>query len=63
MFNGSKMFSFRWSSHVQEVILLKNKIETHLVFFKIFYVFGYKPNYSYIIMYECENSPPSHELF
>jgi hypothetical protein len=29
--------------------------------FGIFYVFGYKPKYSYIIMYECEKSPLSHE--
>jgi len=27
-----------------------------------FYIFGYKPKYSYQIMYECENSPLSHEL-
>jgi hypothetical protein len=26
-----------------------------------FCVFGYKPKYSYTIMYECENSPPPHE--
>jgi len=24
--------------------------------------FNYKPKYSYTIMYECENSPSSHEL-
>jgi hypothetical protein len=29
---------------------------------KFFCVFGYKPKYSYTIMYECENSPLSHEL-
>jgi hypothetical protein len=27
-----------------------------LNFFGIFYVFGYKPKYSYTIIYECENS-------
>jgi len=27
-----------------------------------FYIFGYKPNHSYTIMYECENSPSLHEL-
>jgi hypothetical protein len=25
-------------------------------------IFGYKPQYSYTIMYECENSPSPHEL-
>jgi len=33
-----------------------------LRFSGIFCIFGYKPKYSYTIMYECENSPPSHEL-
>jgi hypothetical protein len=33
-----------------------------LRYFGIFCVSGYKPKYSYTIMYECENSPPSHEL-
>ncbi len=27
-----------------------------------FCVSGYKPKYSHTIMYECENSPPPHEL-
>jgi hypothetical protein len=31
-------------------------IETH------FGIFGYKPKYSYTIIYECENSSPPHEL-
>jgi hypothetical protein len=35
-------------------------IEIH---FGIFYIFGYKPKYSYQIMYECENAPLSHELY
>jgi len=33
------------------------------IYFGIFCVFSYKPKYSYTIMYEYENSPPSHELF
>jgi hypothetical protein len=32
-------------------------------FFGIFCVYGYNPKHSYTIMYECENSPLSHELF
>jgi hypothetical protein len=34
-----------------------------LKFFGYFYMYGYKPQYSYTIMYECENSPLPHELF
>jgi len=34
-----------------------------LEFSGIFYIFGYKLKYSYTIMYECENSPLSHEFF
>ncbi len=64
IFNRFKVFNFRCRSHVQEVSLPKNMfllyIETH---FEIFYISSYKPEYLYTIMYECENSPPSHELF
>ncbi len=67
MFNGFKMSSFRCKSHVQEIILRKNMfgcpLKLILGFLGIFYVFSYKPKYSYTIMYECENSPLSHELF
>jgi hypothetical protein len=66
MFNGFKMSSFKCSSHVQEIILPKNMfgcpLKLILRFSRIFYVSGYKPKYSYTIMYESENSPPSHEL-
>jgi hypothetical protein len=34
-----------------------------LGFYGIFCIFGIKPKYSYIIMYECEKSPLTHELF
>jgi hypothetical protein len=54
-------------SHVQEKILPKNMFGCPLKlifeFLKNLCVSGYKPKYSYTIMYECENSPPPHELF
>jgi hypothetical protein len=66
MFNGFKMFSFICRSHVQEIILLKNMFGCPLKFILGFYgiicIFGIKPKYSYIIMYECEKSPLTHEL-
>jgi hypothetical protein len=34
-----------------------------LGFSKIFYIFGIKLKYSYTIMYECEKSPLTYELF
>jgi hypothetical protein len=39
------------------------RLKLILGFFRIFYVFGIKPKYSYTIMYECEKSPLTHELF
>jgi hypothetical protein len=67
MFNGFKMFNFRCKSHVQEIILPKNMIgcpsKLNLGFFRILCVSSYKPKYWYTIMYGCENSPLSHELF
>jgi len=55
MFNGFKMFSFRCTSYVQEIILLKNMfgypLKLILGFFGIFYVFDYKQKYSYTNMY------------
>jgi hypothetical protein len=66
MFNGFKNFSFKYKSHVHEIILPKNMfdftLELILGFFRIFYVFGIKPKYSYTTMYECEKSPLTHEL-
>jgi hypothetical protein len=57
MFNAFKMSSFRCKLHVQEIILPKNMfgcpLKPILRFFGIFYVFGIKPKYSYIIMFEC----------
>jgi hypothetical protein len=37
-------------------------IETHFEFFGIYYISSIKSKYSYTIMYECENSPLTHEL-
>jgi hypothetical protein len=34
-----------------------------LRFFGIFYIYGIKQKYLYPIMYECEKSPLTHELF
>jgi hypothetical protein len=52
---------------VQEKILPQNMFgyPLKLIFgiFGNFCVSGYKPKYSYIIMYEYENSSPPHELF
>jgi hypothetical protein len=47
------------AGHCEGNNLVKKHIETH---FGIFYILGYKQKYSYQIMYECENSPLSHEL-
>jgi hypothetical protein len=57
------MSSFQCKSHVQEIILPKNLFGCPLkLILVIFYNSGYKPKYSYTIMYECENSLLSHEL-
>jgi hypothetical protein len=61
MFNGFNMF-YAQVTCVGNNLAKKHfwlSIETH---FGIFYIFGYKPKYSYIVMYEGENSPLSHEL-
>jgi hypothetical protein len=62
-----KAFSLRCRSHVQEIILPKNMfgcpLKLILGIFEDFYVSSYKPKYSCIIMYKCENSPLPHELF
>jgi hypothetical protein len=67
MFNRFKMSSLRCRSHVQEIILPKNMFGYPLKFilaiFGDFYIFSYKPKYSCTIMYECEKSPPPHQLF
>ncbi len=61
------MSSLKCKSHVQEKILPQNMFgyPLKLIFgiFGNFCVSGYKPKYSYIIMYEYENSSPPHELF
>jgi len=66
MFNGFKMSNFRCQSHVKEINLPKNMVgyplKLILGIFGNFYVYGYKPKYSCTIMYECEYSPPPHEL-
>jgi hypothetical protein len=52
---------------VKEINLPKNMFGCPLKFilgiFGDSYVYGSKPKYSCTIMYECENSPPPHELF
>jgi hypothetical protein len=51
---------------MQEIIMRKNMfgypLKLILGSFKIFYIYNYKPKYSYTIMYQCENLPLSHEL-
>jgi hypothetical protein len=63
---GSKCLALD-ARHVQEIILPKNMfaypLKLILGFLGIFYVFGIKQKYSYTIMYECEKSPLTHELF
>jgi hypothetical protein len=60
------MFNFKCRSHAQEIILPKTlfgcPLKLILGFSEIFCVSSYKQKYSYTIMYECENSPLSHEL-
>jgi hypothetical protein len=67
MFNAFIMFNFRCRSHVHEILLLKSMfvcpLKQILEFFGIFYISSIKPKYSYTIMYECEKSPLTHELF
>jgi len=66
VFNRFKMSSLRCRSHVQEKILPNNMFGCPLKLIfgisRIFFVFGYKPKYSYTIMYECKNSQSPHEL-
>jgi hypothetical protein len=66
MFNGLKMFDFRYKPHVQKIILPENMfscpLKLILGFFGIFYVSNIKPKYSYIIMFEYEKSPLTREL-
>jgi hypothetical protein len=61
------MSSFKCRSNVHETILPKKMFGCPLKFilglFRSFYIYGYKPKYFYTIMYECENSPFSYELF
>jgi len=58
------MFSFRCRSHVQEIILPKNMFVCPLkLILGFFRIFGIKQKYSYTIMYECEKSPLTYELF
>jgi hypothetical protein len=45
------------NKHVKKHVWLS--IETH---FGIFCIYGIKLKYSYIIMYDCEKSPLTHEL-
>jgi hypothetical protein len=65
MFNGFKMSSFRFKSHVQEIILPKNMFDCSLKFilgfFGTFCISSIQLKYSYTIMYECEKSPLTHE--
>jgi hypothetical protein len=65
--NEFKLFSFRCKSHVQKINMPKNMfgcpLKLILRFFGIFYIYGIKLKYSYTIMYDCEKSPSTHELF
>jgi hypothetical protein len=62
-----KMFSIRRRSHVQEIIWPKNMfgypLKLILGFSRIFCIFGIELKYSYTIIYECEKSPLTYELF
>jgi len=44
------------------VMIHNNSIQSIECHFGIFYIFGYKPKYSYTIIYECENLTLSYEL-
>jgi hypothetical protein len=61
------MSNFRCRSHVHEIILPRNMFNCPLKLilgpFKIFSASSIKPKYSYTIMYKCEKSPLTHELF
>jgi len=49
---------------VQEIILPKNMFVCPLkLILGFFRIFGIKQKYSYTIMYECEKSPLTYELF
>jgi hypothetical protein len=64
--NGFKLSSFRCRSHVHEINMTKNmfgyQLKLILGFLGIFCIFGIKLKYSYIIMYDYEKSPLTHEL-
>jgi hypothetical protein len=66
LFNRFKLSSLKCKSYVEEITLPKNMfgfpLKLTLRIFRNFYVSSYKPTYSYTVMYECENSPPPHEL-
>jgi len=58
------MSSFRCRSHVQEIILPKHMFDYTLkTHFGIFCISSIKLKYSYTIIYECEKSSLTHELF
>jgi len=61
------VFNFRCRSHVKKINMSKNMfgcpLKPILGFSRIFYIFGIKLKYSYTIMYDCEKSPLTHELF
>jgi hypothetical protein len=63
---GSKCLAWSASHMCRKKSCQKTCLVVHwnvFLFLGNFCVFGYKPKYSYTIMYECENSPLPHELF
>jgi hypothetical protein len=67
MFNGFKMSSFRCKSHVKEIIFAKKhfwlSIETQFHILNIFLPFLLLTKILIHIMYACEKSSSSYELF
>jgi hypothetical protein len=61
------MSSFQCMSHVQKINMSKNMfncpLKLILGFFEIFCIFDIKLKYLHTIMYDCEKSPLTHELF
>jgi len=67
MFNEFKMSSFKCRSHVKETNMPNDMfgclLKLILRFSKIFCIYGIKLKYSYTIIYDCEKSPLTQEMF
>jgi len=57
IFNEFKMFSFKCRSFKIAKKMFGCPLKLILGFFEFFCISCYEQNYSYTIMYECENSP------